>query len=216
MIKIRSRVETIKHELLHHVPFTLTLSILAGVIVGFLYFFNYLNNDLIQESFEFLHPAHVLFSAMATSAIYMRYKKSIIKSIFIGFFGAILIGTLSDVFLPYFAGSTLGLQTHLHLPIFESPFLIIGIALFGSYLGKYSDVFMTSHSLHIFLSVFASLSYLLAFSTNITLLALFLIVGIVFFVVYIPCCISDIVFPILFIKKPCKECGYWHEHNSKD
>ena len=70
------------------------------------------------------------------------------------------------------------------------------------------DVF---HHLHVFLSIFASLFYLLAFSLEMNVAVMLLISVLVFLVVYIPCCISDIIFPILFIKKPCKNCGHWHD-----
>jgi hypothetical protein len=211
MAKEKSRWETIEHELKHHIPFTLSVSILAGIIVGFLYIRGFLGSGVMTNLFEVVHPAHVLFSAAAASAIYMKYNKSLVKAILISSVGAIIIGTLSDVLFPWIAGKSLGLATGLHLPIFEEPLLIIGVAVIGAYLGKYSN-FMTSHSIHIFLSIFASLAYLLAFSFNITFLTMGLIIIVVFLVVYIPCCFGDIVFPILFMKKPCKSCGYWHQH----
>jgi len=211
MVEGKTRWETIEHELKHHIPFTLLVSILAGIIVGFLYIQGLLGSGFMTNLFEVVHPAHVLFSAAAASAIYMKYNRSLTKAILISSIGAIIIGTLSDVILPWIAGKGLGLATELHLPIFEEPLLILGVAVIGAYLGKYSN-FMTSHSLHIFLSIFASLAYILAFSFNINFVAMVLITIIVFLVVYIPCCIGDIVFPIMFMKRPCKSCGYWHEH----
>jgi hypothetical protein len=208
----RGKWETIEHELKHHVPFTLSVSILAGVIVGFLYLRGYLGSSIMGTIFEVVHPAHVLFSAAAASAIYMKYHRSLIRAMSISVLGAILIGTLSDVLLPWVAGKSLGFATELHMPILEEPFLILGVAIVGAYFGKYSHIFLTSHSSHIFLSIFASLSYLLAFSSGLGVAAMVLITVIVFLVVYIPCCFGDIVFPILFMRHPCKKCGYWHEH----
>ena len=202
------RGDTIVRELKHHLPFSLIVSLLAGILVAVVYNFWSVPSE---SFFEILHPAHVLVSAAATAAIYGKYKKSIFSGIVVGVFGAILIGSLSDVLLPWVAGNIFSLHTHFHLPIIESPFLILGIAIVGSLFGLFVGMFRFNHSLHIFLSVFASLFYLLAFSVAMSLWVVIGISLIVFLSVYIPCCLSDIVFPILFIKKPCKECGHWHD-----
>jgi hypothetical protein len=201
---------TILKELKHHLPLTLTVSLLAGVSVALIVLLNLRLTEFFPNAFEIIHPAHVLVSAAATAAIFHKYKKSILQSIIIGVTGAILIGTISDALLPWIAGNLFSLNTTLHLPIIENPILIITTAIAGTYIGIYLGLFKLNHSLHVFFSVFASLFYLLAFSSNINI---WIILGssfVVFLVVYIPCCVSDIVFPILFIKKPCKDCGHWH------
>ncbi|NPE26892.1 hypothetical protein HNV12_02725 [Methanococcoides sp. SA1] len=194
-------------ELREHLPFTLLISLMAGFLVAV--FYN-LGRVPSEELFEFLHPAHVLVSAVATSAIYWRYNKNYLKAVLIGVVGAILIGSLSDVLLPWLAGNLFSLHTHFHLPILEKPLLILSLALIGAIVGMYWDLFETSHLLHVFLSVFASLFYLLAFSVSLSVWGVVLISGLVFLAVYVPCCISDIVFPLLFIEKACKGCGRWH------
>ena len=199
--------DVILKELGEHLPFTLTVSLLAGVLVAIFYNLGKLPSE---ELFEIMHPAHVLVSAAATSTIYWRYNKSFWKVVLVGMSGAILIGSLSDILFPFLAGRMLSLETALHLPILEEPILILGVAIFGAVMGMYWDFFKVSHSLHVFLSVFASLFYLLAFSIDMSTGVILLISGLVFLVVYIPCCISDIVFPLFFIKKPCKERGNWH------
>ena len=138
------------------------------------------------------------------------YRK-IGEAVLVGVVGAILIGSLSDVLLPWVGGNLLGLETILHLPILESSFLILGMAIIGSLFGIYIGLFKINHTLHVFLSVFASLFYLLAFSISMNVWVVLAISLVVFLVVYIPCCISDIVFPLLFIKKPCRKCGHWHD-----
>ena len=205
-----TRFDTIIHELKHHAPFTLLISLIAGVIVAIFYSLGMNSLSFIGGLFEIIHPAHVLVSAAATSAIYYKYKKSFPKAIIVGIFGAIIVGTLSDVLLPYVVGNLFSLETTLHVPIIEEPIIILGAALVGAVLGKIEGLFKLEHSAHVFLSVFASLFYILAFSISVSVWAVLLISLIVFLVVYIPCCISDIVFPILFIKRPCKDCGHWH------
>jgi len=216
-----NRRDTIWKELKEHLPFTLVVSLLAGVLVAIFYS---LGNIPSENLFEIMHPAHILVSAVATAAIFKKYKLGVAKqgywgagewgygkAILIGVVGAILIGSLSDVLLPWIAGNLFSLHTHFHLPIIEEPFLILGVALIGAAIGIKWDLFKVSHSAHVFLSVFASLFYLLAFSIEMNVLVVLAISLVVFLCVYVPCCVSDIVFPILFIKKPCKDCGHWHD-----
>lgn len=205
------RSDTIFRELWHHAPFTLGASILAAILVILLFVLGLADNSTLGEMFEIAHPLHVLVSAAATAAIYRKYKKSVFSGVLIGVFGAILIGTISDILLPWIAGNLFSLHTHLHLPIIEVPLVIISVAIIGSLVGIYAGMFRINHSLHVFLSIFASFFYLLAFSVELSFLAILANSLIVFLAVYIPCCISDIVFPILFIKKPCRNCGHWHD-----
>ncbi|MCK5449974.1 hypothetical protein KAI32_03855, partial [Candidatus Pacearchaeota archaeon] len=181
---------TILRELKNHLPFTLISSLMAGILVATFYSIDktyFL--AIIPTLFEFIHPAHVLVSAMATSAIYWKYKKSLIKTVLVGITGAILIGSLSDVFFPWATGNLFSLHTHFHLPIITNPILIISVALIGSLAGIYC-MFRVSHSIHVFLSIFASLFYILAFSVEVNILTILLISLLVFLAVYIPCCIS--------------------------
>lgn len=205
-----NRRDTILRELKNHLPFTLIVSLLAGVLVALMFVFDLGANGFLGEAFDVIHPAHVLVSAAASAAIFRKYKKSVVWAGVVGVVGAILIGTISDVLLPWIAGNLFALETALHLPILEEPLLILGVAVIGALVGIYIGLFKLNHSLHVFFSVFASLFYLLAFSVEISVWAVLANSLVVFFVVYIPCCVSDIVFPILFIKKPCKDCGHWH------
>ena len=195
------RGDTIRKELMHHLPFTFVASLIAGILVGIFYS---IGNIPSGEIFEIMHPAHVFVSAIATSAIYWKYKKSFLRGILIGIFGAILIGSLSDILFPFLAGNLFSLNTSFHLPILEKPFLILSVALIGAIIGSRWKLSKISHSVHVFLSIFASLFYLLAFSIKMDVLSVLLISFLVFLCVFIPCCISDIVFPILFIGKEKK------------
>lgn len=218
-----TKKETILYEMKEHLPFTLIVSFVAGILVAISYSFGRVPSE---ELFELVHPAHLVFSAIATSAIYWKYKKPSAgerlavsgwrrggETILVGVSGAILVGSLSDVFLPFLAGRLLSLETIFHLPLIEEPVLILGSAFIGAVLGMYFNLFRVSHMLHVFLSVFASLFYLLAFSVEMSAGVILLISGLVFLVVYIPCCISDIVFPLLFMNRPCEDCGHWHQKN---
>lgn len=208
---MKGKGKEILSELKRHLPFTLTSSIAAIILVSIFYLINkefFISK--VPNFFGIMHPAHVLVSAIATSAIYHKYKKSLLFSILIGIVGSITIGTLSDIVFPFLLGNLFSLNTHLHLPIIEETLLIIGVSFTGSLIGTKWNLSKPSHSLHVFLSIFASLFYILTFSIEINLLMFALILLIVFLAVYIPCCISDIVFPLIFVKNKCDKCGHWH------
>jgi len=92
-----TRGDTILHELGHHLPFTLAASLLAGVLVAIVYNFWVIPSE---SFFEVLHPAHVLVSAAATSAIYYKYKPGFARSVYrgIGVSGYRGIGRLGKLF----------------------------------------------------------------------------------------------------------------------
>jgi hypothetical protein len=74
MKKERTKKGIIRKELKHHIPFTALATVIAILVV---LVFLILKIDFSETLFEILHPAHVIFSAFATSAIFFRYKKSI-------------------------------------------------------------------------------------------------------------------------------------------
>ena len=190
--------QTIK-ELKEHSPFTAIATLIAILIV---IYFQFITKQNISENlFEILHPIHILASAIVTSAIYYKYKTKILPAILIGITGSLLIGSVSDIIFPYFGGTLMNLNTTFHLPLIEKPILIISLALIGSITGILIKTTKIPHLVHVFLSVFASLFYLMAFSQTFNLIYFIGAFAIVFISVIIPCCLSDIVFPFLFIGK---------------
>jgi len=189
--------EVIK-EIIKHSPFTFIASILAVVFVIVL---NIQQKNISENTFEILHPLHIFASAITTSAIYYKYKKNISNAILIGITGAIFIGSLSDILFPFLGGNMLNLQISFHLPIIEKPIMILSASFFGALIGIKTKITEFPHTMHVFLSIFASLFYILAFTSIITTTQLLIMGVIVFLAVLIPCCISDIIYPLLFIKK---------------
>jgi hypothetical protein len=192
----------ILHELKEHIPFTALATALATILVAIILILT--NNDFISFSeslFEIFHPLHVLFSAFVTAAIFYKYKKRFIFAIIIGILGAIIIGSISDIILPYLEGNLLLLDTHFHLPIIEEPLIILLASLLGSLFGIILIKTKIPHFFHVFLSVFASLFYILAYSPAFSIFYLIVVFIIVFIAVLVPCCMSDIIFPLLFVKK---------------
>ena len=209
-----NRDRSIKHiliELREHLPYSI-FSVASGMIIlGLLTFgseiFGAKNISVPSRGlFHIFHPVHLLFSATATTAMFWRHEKKIFKAIIIGFIGAVGICGISDIFIPYIAGFLLGVKMHLHICIIEHPGLILPFVIAGIFTGlivpnatQKSTIF--SHTAHILISSIASILYLISFG----LVDWIHVAGMVFIymvlAVIIPCCASDIVFPLLLTKK---------------
>jgi hypothetical protein len=159
--------------------------------------------DTSETFFYTFHFAHIFLSAFVTTALYMRYRKGKIwTAMLIGWTGALVTCTASDVLLPYLGATLLLADTHLHIPFIEHPYTIpLGLA--GAALGYWKQTTKIPHFGHVLLSTWASLFYILAFghiAANWIALLPFIIL-ILFLSVWIPCIASDIVYPLLFVKK---------------
>ena len=186
-------------EIKEHIPFTLVATVSAIALVIFIQFI--ISKNISEESFEIFHPLHIIASAIVTSGIFYKYKKKPIQAILIGILGSVTIGTISDVIFPFLGGNILNLETRLHIPIFEETFKILLFALIGGIIGTFGKITKIPHFVHVFLSIFASLFYLMAFSQTFNTIHFIISVAIVFTAVLIPCCISDIIFPLIFLEK---------------
>lgn len=200
-------------EFRHHGPFTLMGAALGVTIIFILQRFapDAVGTERAETLFEFSHPMHVVLSAMATTALYNNYRgrphhsrTGMFAVVLVGYFGSIGIATLSDCLVPYWAELVMGMEhAHVHLGIVEMPVVINLAALLGIGGAFFSSKTYFSHGGHVLLSTAASLFHIMraqdgAFSIGDTaVIVLFL-----FLAVWIPCCLSDIVFPLLFIRKP--------------
>ena len=206
-----SKIKDLIHELKHHLPFTL-LATSIGIIV--VIFFNFiLNISIGKQAFEILHPLHVIVSALASAGIFYKYKKNFILAIVTGVISAIIVGSVSDVILPFLGAKILFLNPEFHLPILEETLLILGAATVGAIIGIITRATKISHTLHVFLSVFASLFYLTAFTNGIGIIHLLISIIIVSIAVVVPCCVSDILFPFFFLGKKIKTCECNHKNH---
>jgi len=161
-----------------------------------------LPSHISQTAFYISHPLHVLLSALVTTAMYMRYKKGKIwVAILIGWTGSIGIATISDAIIPYLGG------TLLHVPMeFEVPFIkhwwINLFALAGIAIGYWRQTTRIPHFGHVLLSTWASLFYIMAFGIADDWIPLLPFIFLfLFLAVWIPCCTSDIIYPLLFVRK---------------
>jgi hypothetical protein len=188
--------EEILHELKEHWPFTALATLIAVIIFGFL--MNRSNIGLYTESlFDIFHPAHIFFSSIVSAAIFYKYRKKMLLALAASFGIAIFMATISDVIFPYFGGIAFGIPISFHLPFIEEPIMICGVAILGSLFGIIWNKTKFPHLAHVLISVLASLLYIFAYGIVLNAFSLVLIFIIVFLAVIVPCCIGDIVLPLL-------------------
>jgi hypothetical protein len=193
------------HELKAHLPFSAGAVLVSFAIVWLLEHWGKIGN--LQSAFHIFHPSHLLLSATATTAMFWRHDKRIFKAALIGLFGTVPICGLSDSFMPYLGGLILGQDMHLHICIIEHPtmvypFVLIGIAI-GILGAQYlRNITFFSHAAHVVISSLASILYIISFGLTDWIPYLGGLVIIVLLSVMIPCCFSDIVFPLFFIHEP--------------
>ena len=195
-------------ELKEHIPFT-AFGAITGIII--LIFFQKLPSQISYNIFYTLHPIHIFLSALVTASIYnfsqcypYKRKCNLGILIFIGYVGSIGIATLSDSVIPYLGEILLNLpHREIHLGFIEKWWLVNPLALLGIGIAYLKPSTKFPHFGHVLLSTWASLFHIiLALGQT---LNWFIFIGIFIFLflsVWIPCCLSDIVFPLLFIKTP--------------
>ena len=194
----------IKHivlELKHHAPFTL-IGTLIGVIVLVLMMYGRVSTGLSEGLFMVSHPAHVFFSAIATTAMYRLHGRGKWwAAVMIGYFGSIGIGTLSDCLIPYVGELFMGLpQAYAHIGFIEHWWLVNPLALLGVAVAWQWPRTKIPHAGHVLLSTFASLFHVtMAMGTEISLWMGIMVSVFLFLAVWVPCCASDIIFPLLFV-----------------
>ncbi|MDP8212987.1 MAG: hypothetical protein P9X22_06845 [Candidatus Zapsychrus exili] len=214
-MKEGSRTKHVIAELAEHFPYSVMGVLFSIIVMGILTFIAKTvgSSDALpsvsEELFHIFHPAHVFFSAVATTSMFWRHdNKNIFKAIAIGLIGSIGICGISDIFFPFIGGSILGIHMHLHICILEDPSLILSFAVVGVLSGilvakSIDKSTQYSHSVHIFLSSMASLLYLISFGMIDWMHAIVPVFFVTVFAVVLPCCLSDIVFPILCTHKHC-------------
>ncbi len=158
-------------------------------------------------TFHVFHPVHMLFSAIATTAMFWRYERRFLKAIIVGLLGAAGVCSISDVFIPYLSGLLLGAhEMTFHWCLIQHPGLVVPFMLVGVFVGviaaetvRQSTYF--SHSAHVFVSSAASIFYLVSFGLTDWAERLGTVFLLMVVAVTLPCCFSDIVFPLLATAK---------------
>ena len=196
-------IKSILKELKHHAPFTISGAIL-GVLV--LLLCRKLPSNYSYNLFYTFHPMHVFLSAFVTASMYKLHRKSnkknLINLFIVSYIGSIGIATISDSIFPYFGETFLKMpHAHIHLGFIEKWWLINPLAILGITLAYFKPSTKFPHGGHVLLSTWASLFHILmAGGREFGIFTYLIIFFILFIAVWIPCCLSDIVFPLLFVK----------------
>jgi len=205
-MKRKEIIRNIFIELKHHVPFTF-FGAITGIVV--ILFFQRMSYSLSYQFFYVLHPVHVVLSALVTTSMYENYKKCNIHQgecniyilLIIGYIGSIGVATISDSLIPYLGEVLLNLPNRgIHIGFIEKWWLINPLAVIGILIAYFKPSTRFPHAGHVFLSTWASLFHIIMALGGALNCYLYLVILIfLFFSVWIPCCISDIIFPLLFV-----------------
>ncbi len=190
----------IARELKAHAPFTLIGALTGIALMVFLSTTN-CPRSVSTGLFWGLHPLHVLLSALVTAGMYRLHSRGkLLPTILIGYFGSIGIATLSDCIIPYLGEVLLALpDRQVHLGFIEKWWLVNPMAGAGIAIACWWPRTKFPHAGHVLLSTWASLFHMaMALDNQFSLFTIAVVLAFLFTSVWIPCCLSDIVFPLLF------------------
>ena len=190
-------------ELRAHAPFT-AFGTVTGIIVMAAFIQFHVPRDISAALFWLFHPLHVLASALVTTAMYRRHTgNGIWRAILVGYVGSIGIATLSDSLIPFAGEWLLNLPNRgVHLGFIEKWWLVNPLAFAGIGLGFVVSHTQIPHAGHVLLSTWASLFHIMmSLGSSIDVVTTILIAAFLFLAVWVPCCTSDIIFPLIWVKK---------------
>jgi len=196
-------------ELKNHAPFTIFGAITGIIIIAL---FQKLPYNLSYNIFYILHPIHVVLSAVVTASMYelhtcerisgkcIRGKCNLWILLIIGYIGSIGIATISDSLIPYLGEVLLRMPNRgIHIGFIEKWWLVNPLAFVGIGIACFWPKTKIPHAGHVLLSTWASLFHMtMALGEEFNLLTALLVPVFLFLAVWIPCCTSDILFPLLF------------------
>lgn len=209
MMKQRARWDRLVVEFAHHLPYTIVGSLIAMAAV-WIFGTQRLGRGetalLLEEArsaFHLFHPLHVLLSAIATTSLFWRHERHLLRAIIVGALGTVIPCGLSDYIFPYLGGRLLGQTMQLHICLLDHPQLFYPFLALGIVGGLWAEERLAgshlfSHGAHIFVSSAASLLYFIAFGFTgwmVDVRLVFPACLTIVLAVWIPCCISDVVVP---------------------
>ena len=110
---------------------------------------------------------------------------------------------LGYLVIPYLGETLLGLPNKgFHIGFIEKWWLVNPLALGGILIGYFRPTTKFPHGGHVMISTWASLFHVvMALVGSISWVNLFVIFVFLFLAVWLPCCVSDIIFPLLFARE---------------
>ncbi len=235
------KIKQVFLELKAHSPFTL-FGALTGVVM--MYLFRNISHQASYRLFYVFHPAHVVLSAMVTASLFRLHEKTrgFLTILLVGYVGSVGVATLSDSILPFFGEEILGAviptesavhsnesgtglenESHhehhhqWHIGFIEEWYIVNPAALLGIFIAYFLPRSKFPHAFHILISTWASLTHIMMNTQgSLTVVLGIGIVIVLFIAVWLPCCFSDIIFPMLLVKTEGQKCvfcsGEHHEH----
>lgn len=238
-----ARIKHVGVELKAHSPFTI-FGALTGIAMMLI--FKNISHQASYRLFYIFHPVHVVVSAMVTASLFRLHEKTrnFLVVAIVGYVGAIGTATLSDSILPFFGEKILGVvvpteaavhshpaspaaaqgqaeeekhQKELHLGFIEEWYIVNPAAILGILIAYFLPRSKTPHAFHILISTWASSAHIMMNTSHPftwMLTAGFCVV--LFIAVWLPCCFSDIIFPMLLVKSDgdlCVLCDGGKHHN---
>ena len=201
----------IAKELRDHAPFTI-FGAITGVIIMII--FQKIPSKVSYNLFYILHPIHVLLSALVTASMYelhkcgrLGVKCNLWILLVIGYVGSVGIATISDSLIPYLGEVLLRMPNRgIHLGFIEKWWLVNPLAMIGVGIAFFRPRTKFPHAGHVLLSTWASLFHIImAINQNLDWFSYIIVFIFLFIAVWLPCCISDIVFPLLFVSSARKK-----------
>jgi hypothetical protein len=233
---MHTRTHAILSELRDHAPFTLFG---AGTGILAMLLFREASTDVNYRLFQVFHPTHVILAASVTASLYRLHEKNkrFLAILLVGYIGAVGTATLSDCILPFYGETLLGVSVpteakvhghagdqevadehgaesgrpDIHLGFIEEWYLVNPAAILGILIAWWRPRTKFPHAGHILISTWAS-SFHILMNTHRELSALLLlgIFIVLFIAVWLPCCFSDIIFPMFFVRSPHLHVGCKH------
>jgi len=220
------KISIILTELKNHSPFTL-FGAFTGIVCMLL--FKNLSQQTSERIFYIFHPLHVLLSAIVVTSMFELHTraKKFFETVLIGFLGSVIIATVSDSLIPYAGEILLGMPIHphghehagfiesAHIGFIEGWYIVIPAAIVGIVIAFVRPKTKFPHAGHILVSTWASAFHILmAMGGQLSAWEAIGSFGFLFLAVWLPCCFSDIVFPLLFVKSPTC-CAHSHGESLK-
>ena len=201
-MRVHESSKLITKELLRHVPFT-SFGAVTGIVIMLLAIHFQPIASVSYTIFYILHPIHVVLSALVTAGMYRLHGGKGWMVFLIGYIGSIGIATISDSLVPYAVEILLQLPNPgIHIGFIEKWWLINPLALIGIAIAYWRPTTKFPHAGHVLLSTWASAFHIImALGATVNWIT-FSIIGLFLFLsVWFPCCLSDIIFPLLFVKE---------------
>jgi len=201
-MRIHESSKLITKELLRHVPFT-SFGVVTGIAILLLAIYHPSIASVSYTLFYILHPIHVVLSALVTAGMYRLHGGKGWMVFLIGYTGSIGIATISDSLVPYAGEILLQLpNTGIHIGFIEKWWLINPLALIGVAIAYWRPTTKFPHAGHVLLSTWASAFHIIMALGAMVNWMVFIVIGLFLFLsVWLPCCLSDIIFPLLFVKE---------------